>query len=178
MIMKNSFLVVLLTLLSLTACNDAKFNRYPGTKLDSIPLEFRGVFMDPDKKSKTGNVIFVEKNYWMESNKGTKEYLSDSMVLSVYKGAYYLSTLDDNQKYWYILHLKTSGKDLLLYPILYDDKKAKGGNSITKYFTPQLDTDSNYVFTMDEEKLLEYTANDLMKEESMKLKRAKPTKRK
>ncbi len=169
--MKNVVLVSLLIILLLPACDYAKFDRYPGTKLDSIPQEFRGIYKDPDKKSKIQNNIIVEKNYWMESTKSAKYYLSDSFILSTYKGDYFLTTLEDNKRACYVLYLKTSGTDLLLYPILYDDKKPKEKNSMTKYFSPQIEKDSSTVFMMNEEKLWEYTQKELLKGESMKLKR-------
>jgi hypothetical protein len=171
--MKNIIVLSFLTLIFLSSCKDAMFDRYPGTKLDSIPQELRGEFKDPDTKSKTKNTIIVAKNYWMESSKDTKYFLSDSMVLSSYNGAYFLSTLDDNKQYWHILYVKPSGKDLELFALFYDSKVPAEKNSITKYFTPKFDADSNAVFTMNEEKLLLYTQKELLNEESMKLKRIK-----
>ena len=168
---KLIFIIPFLALVFLTSCNGAKFTRYPGAKLDSIPVEFRGVYKDPDKKSKKKDFIVVGKDYYTLSDVEKKVYLSDSMVFSIYKGAYYLSTLEDNNKYWQILFVKPSGKDLHLYPMLYDEKLPDAKNSITKYFTPRVDKDSNYVFTMDEEKLFQYSQKELMKEEAMKLKR-------
>ncbi len=169
--MKIFIFLSLLSAIFLTACNDAKFDRYPGTRLDSIPMQFRGVFKDPDKKSKQKNFIVIEKNYWMESVKGIKNYLSDSMVISNYKGAYYFSSMEANNRYWQILYIKPSGNDLLLYPFLFDKNIAREKNSITKYFSPKMDEDSNYIFTMNEEKLYEYTQKELIKEEAMRLKR-------
>lgn len=169
--MKIYFVFAVSVLFFLTSCNDAKFNRYPGTKLDSIPVDFRGIYKDPDSKQKQENSIIVETNYWMESSKPVKYYLSDSMVFSEYKGLYFMSSTDGPNQYWHVINVRKSGKDLVLYPILFDEKKPYEKNLITKYFTPQLDADSNMVFTMNEEKLWEYSNKELLKEDPMKLKR-------
>jgi hypothetical protein len=171
--MKKFLIIPFLAMVFLTACNDAKFDRYPGTKLDSIPREFRGAFRDTDKKSKKTELIIVEKNYFSMSSTDHRNYLSDSTVMSTYKGAYYLSFLGGNKKYWQVSYIKTSGKNLLIYPLMYDEKLPNEKNSITKYFSPKMGTDSSYYFTMDEEKLLEYTQKKLMKGNAVKLRRIK-----
>jgi len=154
----------------LASCNEAKFDRYPGTKLDSIPVQFRGIFKDPDPKNKKNNEIVVGSNYWMESNGKEKVFLSDSNIISTYKGEFFYSMQNQNS-YWEVTYLKPSGKDIYLYALIYDAKQAASKNSILKYFAPVLDKDSNYVFTMNEEKLLQYSRRELLKDTPMKLKR-------
>ena len=77
--------------------------------------------------------------------------------------------LEDKKKYWQISCIKASGKNLLIYPLQYDEKLPNKKNSITKYFSPRMDADSSYYFTMDEEKIFEYTQKQLRKEKAMKL---------
>jgi hypothetical protein len=172
--MKNPLLISALSLVLLSSCNDAEFDRYPGTKVDIIPKEFRGVFKDPDSKSK--NTIIVDSTYWMESSKREKNYLGDSNVLSAYNGAYYLSHLEASRNRWQVMHVTTSGKDIVLYALTYDTKKKPEENKITKYFQPQLDKDSNTYFVMNEEMLWQYSHKELLREEAMRLKRVKQKK--
>jgi hypothetical protein len=170
--MKILFLISIIGIVIFSSCNEAKFDRYPGQKLDTIPVAFRGVYLDPDKKAKRREFITVDENYYYMSGEKKKYELGDSMVLSIYKDAYFLSSLSSDN-FWYITYVKPSGKDLHLYQIVYDEKLANDKNSVTRYFTPKMDKDSNYLFTMDEEKLYMYTKKELLKEGSMKLKRKK-----
>ncbi len=170
--MKILFLISIIGVVIFSSCNEAKFDRYPGQKLDTIPLAFRGVYLDPDKKAKKKEFITIGDTYYSVSGEKKKYKLGDSMVLSVYKDAYFLSNLSD-ENFWYITYIKPSGKDLLVYQLLYDEKLPNEKNSITNYFTPKIDADSNYLFTMNEEKLYLYTQKELLKEEYMKLKRKK-----
>lgn len=169
--MKSTFIYFSCLIFVFTSCNNAKFNRYPGTKIDSVPEQFRGVFRDPDAKGKKKNeVVIIAKNYWKEGAKDTKYFLNDSNIISVYKGVYFYNILNDNT-FWSVFYIKPSGKNFNLYSLDYDPKEPSDKNSILKYFTPQLDKDSNYVFTMDEEKLLQYAQKELLKEKPMKFKR-------
>jgi hypothetical protein len=171
--MKKFFLVLSPLIYFLASCDSAKFDRYPGAKLDSIPQEFRGTFIDVKSKRKDTSYIVIGSKYWTEFPKGAKTVLGDSSVLSIYKGKFFYSMREENSPYWNVTYLMQNEDKLSFYALEYDARKPSAQNIILNYFHPVIDKDSNSVFKMDEEKLYEFCNKELLKNEPVIIKRVK-----
>jgi hypothetical protein len=164
--MKKLILIASISLLLLSACDDAKFNRYPGKKLDAIPQELFGVYCELDVKGKKKDKISIEKDNWSVYSKDVKIYLNDSNVISSYNGAYFYSTLNKDSL-WNVCYIEPKGKILNFYLFTYDKVLPKEKNTILNYFYPKFNQDSTPFFIMDEEKLFRYSKNDLIKDKPL-----------
>jgi hypothetical protein len=174
--MKNIFLVLIPVIFFMVSCDSAKFDRYPGARLDSIPTELRGTYADVKAKRKDSTYIIIGSNSWTEFPKGTKTVLGDSSVLSIYKGKFFYSMREDNSPYWNVTYLVPLEDRISFYSIDYDPRKPVSENPILNYFTPKADKDSNFVFIMDEEKLSALCGQELMKNDPAIMKKVKEKK--
>ena len=169
--MKKNLFYVLVSLVFLTACNEANFDRYPGTRLNQIPEAYRGKFREEKQKGKEREWYDIGADYYIEYPKGEKHLLGDSLVFSQYKGMDFISALHDNNPYWTVMNLKVNKNKLCFYPVNFDPKK--NDDQLKNYITPEMLPDSMYVFKMNEEKLAAYIKEYLWKQKPEVLKRFK-----
>ncbi len=132
-------LLVLTGVLTISACNFARFDRFPGNKLENPPIEFLGkYYMKEDRKTlDQGDTLFLEVTAkgWYTYSKGQKAKSSsvfDSVhVFSTYSGVYFVSQQGDEHKLWEVYVIRKNRNDIELQaynlekPLYQDDRLAK-----------------------------------------------------
>ena len=169
--MKNYLVSGLALLLFLTSCNDAYFDRYPGTPQAQIPEQYRGHYKEDKPKNKTKEWYDIGADYYIEYPKGEKHMLGDSFVFSNYNGIDFISVLHESDPYWTVMNLKAVKNKIYFYPVNYNPKQ--NDDRLKDYITPQLLPGSTYVFKMNEEKLAAYLKEYLWKQDPVVMKRFK-----
>ena len=171
--MRNvGFFLFLASLLS--ACSLAKFDRFPGIKLNEIPTEFQGYYKQVvpekllDREDSTG--LRIGPTWWeMVKPEGTtRTHMGDSVILSQYKGRYFVSVTNSYVKYWYVFVAEPDGKGVITTrPIVANGRKLP----LRKYMERLPVNDSDIVYKMNEEQLLKYYVKVIRKRQGIEIKK-------
>jgi hypothetical protein len=168
----RSGVLFLVTLLS--ACSLAKFDRFPGVRSNEIPDKFQGYYKQIvsekllDKEDSTGLRI---GNIWWEIVKPsgtTRTYMGDSVILSQYKGQYFISVTNSYVKYWYVFVAEPDENGAITSrPIVANGRKFP----LRKYLERLHVNDSAIIYKMNEEQLLKYYVKVVRKHPGIKIKK-------
>jgi len=171
--MRNGGLFLLFVCL-LSACSLAKFDRFPGVKLNEIPGEFQGYYKQVvpekliDREDSTG--LRIGPTWWeMVKPEGTtRTGMGDSVILSQYKGRYFISVTNSYVKYWYVFVAEPDGKGAITArPIVASGRKLP----LRKYLERLPVNDSDIVYRMNEEQLLKYYVKVIRKHPGIEIKK-------
>jgi hypothetical protein len=153
-----------------SSCSMAKLDKYPGTKLDSIPAAFRGNFYfklgTTSKDPKDSVYLEISSTGWKQvEHRRTDDYtLSDDVVCSKVGKYLVLSGKDDNvKKYWNSWIILPKKKDLEIYPIV--TIKNPGSDILSHYLTQQFEgmngKDSIYYYEMNDDAFVRYFEKEI-----------------
>ncbi len=158
----------------LSACSLAKFDRFPGVKLNEIPTEFQGYYKQVvpekllDREDSTG--LRIGPTWWeMVKPEGTtRTNMGDSVILSQYKGRYFVSVTNSYVKYWYVFVAEPDGKGAITTrPIVANGRKLP----LRKFMERLPVNDSDIVYKMNEEQLLKYYVKVIRKRQGIEIKK-------
>jgi hypothetical protein len=128
--MRSLILIISLGLFALTSCKEVSFREHQPTgakKLMSFPSNLIGQYIVTEESSVVPDTILIYKDYFEildspEKNKPSeKSMLSDSLVLTTYKGYYFLNFLE--KKRWvFRAFTQEKNKDIILFSIDLSDE--------------------------------------------------------
>jgi hypothetical protein len=161
---QKTYLLCLAVLLTMTACQPLRFDRFPGEAQQEIPEAYRGkyVFYNKDLLADT-TTVYIGKNSFTQIQKDNTriDFLDEQHVFSAYKQqSFYFS--QENER-WSGFFIGKSGDDVIVTPIIVTKDNKNPERTLRKYFpdvrmvedTGRLEKQSYYV-RMDEEGLMKY----------------------
>lgn len=142
---KLSILFTTILILSLSACQMAKFDRVPGYEQMAIPPQFQGNFiLKPGAYSNLigsdSIVLLIDGNSIRISNKsGTySKTIRQDFQVSEYKGTYIIAVTDKNiPSLWNLFVIESNKENLFVYPFIDKRIASEEINLIGNYLPQQ-----------------------------------------
>ncbi len=184
--MKNIlFIFSIIFITALSSCSMAKLDKYPGTKLDSIPTEFRGQYYfklgTNSKDPKDSVYIVISKSGWKQiENKRKDEFnLSSDLVFSKVDKYFVISNKDENAKnYWNSWVIIPKRKSVEIYPIV--TIKHPNADKLSLYLSHQFGgmngIDSMYYYKTEDIGFIKYFEKEIKGSKTFEIIRIKEQK--
>lgn len=180
--------VAFLFLLLASSCNFARFDRYPGQKLEAIPDTFQGTFyaVAGKKSANKGDdtsFVVVSKQYYQEYNQDKprspkeKKVLNKDFLVTSYRGLTFLATFSETDSLWdvFVLEPSKTGFTVRTMPdITPEDRQGKNDKAgkYKRYFNEKSRIEHSgrvvWYYEMNEEKLYECYQKKLRKLDGIK----------
>lgn len=169
--MKKIILFIFLAAI-LASCESIQFDKYPGSKLDSVPDMFRGEYQLTFKGTKKtesmedSTTVFISKNSFTQIGKKetTIKFLSDSVVISTDNGNYFVSEREGSS--WKCTQL-IPGDGLIQVRDFYvkAENNEQAGKVLKKYFSNvkpvETSQGKSFIVKMNEKELMKYAKKQL-----------------